>query len=376
MQEGVLISYHYASMTEHRRRATALMHLCIFSCLSICRGQAEQPADPYRLEWKRDFSILAGIVPVGAATEGGALWLIARSGPGKNEELSKIDPEGQLSGTFSPRLPLNPIEWVDYLSPAASGDRVGLLANVISGGRYQTHEGAFFVPVEAGGLGSARRIAGRDGPQFPHLIGDGVGQFIAVGDQEPLTLLKLDATGAQQWRRSFSSKLVLSEVSVGADGNIFVLSQGGNYILLQLLDKTGRLLRSKRIAAKQGTVAANADGGYSILLSKRNGGKENRVYLTSLSETLGESKEIETPLRGRGGRTYQLISTPRGHVVIGEGAEQQQQILAEFDRLGKPIWQQMIPGSFTPLLVPFKAGFYVVTPLAEVKGTRVEKYIY
>ena len=313
---------------------------------------------------------------MGAASEVGTLWLIARSGPGKDQELSKIDPEGQLSGWFNPTLPLNPIQWIDYLSPSASGNRVGLLANVISGGKVETHEGAFFVPVEAGGLGPARRIAGRDGPQFPLLIGDGAGQFIAVGDQEPLTLLKLDATGAQQWRRSFSSKLVLPEVSAGTNGNIFVLSQGGSYILLQMLDKTGLLLRSKRIAAKQGTVAANADGGCSILLSKRNGGGENRVYLTSLSQTLGESKEIETPLRGRGGRTYQLISTPRGHVVIGEGADQQQQILAEFDRSNQLIWQETRSGPFVPLLIPFKSGFYAVTPLEEVKGTHVEKYVY
>ncbi len=351
--------------------------LCILSCVFIASESLYgQPslANPYRLEWKRDFSVLAGIVPVGASDQEGTLWLIASPGPGKPEELTRIDPNGEVSGTFNPNLPLNPIQWVDYLSPATSGNTVGLLANLVSGGRDQTHEGAYFVPIGVDGLGPPVRVAAQEGPQFPHLIGDGTGQFIAIGDQEPLTLMKLDANGTQQWRQSFSRKLVLPEVAVGPNGNIFMVSQGGRYILLQILDRTGRLLASKRIAAKQGTVSANADGGCTVLLSKRYNGKDNRVYLRRFSQTLREGSEIETPLFAWG-RTYQLISTPRGHLAIGEGAESLQHIIAEFDNSGKPIWQQTVPTRY-PLLVPFKTGFYIVDGAAESGGTSIEKYLY
>jgi hypothetical protein len=333
-------------------------------------------ASSYRLEWKRHFEFQSGLVPVGTADDAGTLWLITHAGPGKPEEfLIRIEPEGRLSGKFDPKLPLKPIEWVSYLSPATSGQRVGLLASIASGGQRQTFEGAFFLPMGADGLGTARRIAG-PGPQFPKLVGNGTGQFIAAGDQEPLTLLKLDANGALLWRRSFSRNLVLPDVAVGPNGNTFVLSDGAGYILIQVLDEMGRLLRSKRITAKQGTVATDANSGCSILFSKGVGGKENRVYLSTLDQTMHQSDEVETPLRGRGGRTYQLISTPRGHLAVGEGPEQQQQILAEFDGSGRLIWQHAISGIFTPLMVPFKAGFYVVRDVSEGKGMDVEKYIY
>jgi hypothetical protein len=347
------------------------------TCLDSLDGQQADgtaSASSYKLEWTRHFQFQSGLAPVGTADEAGTLWLITHAGPGKPEEsLTKIGPDGRLSGKYDPIVPLKPIEWVGYWSVAASGHSVGLLASLVSGGRDETFEGAFFAPVAPDGLGAPKRVADR-GPQFPTLIGDGAGQFIAAGDQEPLTLLKLDASGTLQWRRSFSRNLVLPTVAVGTNGNTFVLSQGGRYILLQVLDQTGRVLRSKRIAAKQGTVAVDAGLGCSVLLSKGYGGGENRVYLLSFDQMMHQSNEVETPLRGWGGRTYQLISTPRGHLTIGEGPNQQQQLIAEFDKAGKLIWQQAISADFTPLLVPFKTGFYVVSD--EGNGMSIEKYVY
>jgi hypothetical protein len=267
------------------------------------------------------------------------------------------------------------MEWIGYLSPAASGRSVGLLASLVSGGQRQTFEGAFFVPVSPDGLGAPKRVAGR-GPQFPALVGAGSDQFIAAGDQEPLTLLKLGATGALLWSRSFSRRLVLPTVAVGENGNIFVLSQGGLYILLQMLDPSGRVLGSRRLSARQGTVAADTGKGCSILFSKGVGGKDNRVYLATLDQTLRQVSEVETPLRGWTGRTYQLVSTPTGHLAIGEGPEQRQQIIADFDGSGRLRWQHAISAWFTPRLVPFQSGFYIVRDLLlEGRGMDVEKYL-
>jgi hypothetical protein len=335
------------------------------------------PAHPYRLEWKHNFAFLA-FDAEGTSSEDGTLWLIVRPSPGKPEELTRISPDGNVTGTFAPAVPLNPIQWVDYLSPATSGNRTGLLVNVVSGRKNQTQEGAFFLPVGSNGLGPPIQIAPREGPQFPHLIGDGTGQFIAIGDQSPITLMKLGATGNQIWRRSFTSKFVLPDAAVSAKGEIFVLSEGGGHVLLQLLDQTGRVLRSKGLAAKQGTVVANEDGGCTVLLSKKYGGRDNRVYLVRLSQTLGEQSEIETPLVGWGGREYQLISSPRGHLAVGPGTGQEQQILVEFDKSGKLLWQRAISSPFTPRLIPFHSGFYLVkaVPVTEGGGTIVEKYVF
>jgi hypothetical protein len=91
---------------------------------------------------------------------------------------------------------------------------------------------------------------------------------------------------------------------------------------------------------------------------------------------LHQLSEVETPLRGRGGRTYQLISTPHGHLIIGESPDDRRQIIAEFSSSGKLVWQQATSASFTPLLVPFRFGFYVVKDVSGGEGMDVEKYLF
>jgi outer membrane protein assembly factor BamB len=277
-------------------------------------------------------------------------------------------------------VPLSPIEYIDDLTPAVSGPSVGLLANVISGGRDQTHEAAFFLPVGSDGLGKPARIS-RGGPQFQTMIGIGRGEFIVAGDQEPLTLLKLDSTGRVLWRRSFSSKLVLPTVSAGSSGTIFLVSKNGSYNLLQVFDPAGRVVGSTRVAAEWADVAADAGGGCSVLFSNEWKGKDRTVYLLTFDRSLRRVLQVATPLRGQGGRTYHLVTTPRGHLVIGEGAvltppsKDQRNIVAEFDSTGALLWQQEI-AALSATIAPFASGFYAVRKLFLHKGIDVEKYAY
>ncbi len=338
-------------------------------------------AGSYTLEWRRHYQRQAGLALNGIADEAGTLWLITHAGPGKLERsLTKISPGGQLLVNYNPVLPLNPFEWVGDLAPAASGRSIGLLASLVSGGRDQTFEGAFFMPVGADGLGNPVPVASR-GPQFQTMIGAGSDGFVVAGDQEPLTLLGLDLSGKVLWRRSFSRTLVLPTVSIGTSGSIFVVSQGGSYLLVQMLGSSGRVLRSERISAKQGTVVSDSEGGCSLLVSTGFNGKDNRVYLLTLDKNLKKLKRFETPLVGWGGRTYQLISTPHGHLVVGESPKRNPQnetpqVIAEFDRSGTLIWQQATSSLATLLLAPFASGFYVVRDDLEGNGMDVEKYLY
>jgi hypothetical protein len=334
-----------------------------------------------RLEWRGHYQFQTGLT-VGTSDDKGTLWLITRGSPGKLEEfLTKINPEGNLVASYEPKVPLRPIESVAYLAPAASGKNVGLLASLSSGGRDQTFEGAFFFSVGPDGITSPVRIA-HQGPQFPTMIAAEPDRFLVAGDQEPLTLMKLDSGGKVLWRRAFSSKLVLPVVSLGSEGLIFMLSQAGSHVLLQMLDPSGRVVRSKRLSAKQGHVTADPNGGCSVLLSRSLNAKNNPVYLISLDQNLGQLSEVTTPLEARGGRTYQVISTPRGHIVIGEGPEENQtdvaskKVIAEFDKSGGLIWQQSLSSIGTPLLVPFSSGFYLVREQFAGEGLDIEKYLY
>ena len=349
-----------------------LCGLCLLTAQSISDQAAAIPVtSSYKLEWKRHFDIQVGITG-GVSDEVNALWLVPQAGPGA---LIKIGADGQLAGTYYVHLPLRADEWIESLCPAVTGHNVGLLASLVSGGRLQTFEGAFFIPVGSDGLGVPKRVAGQ-GPQYLTMVGTEADQFIAAGDQEPLTLLKLDRTGTVLWRRSFSRKLVLPTLDVGPNGGMFMLSQseGGDYVLLQSIDQSGNILASKRISAAQGTVKADREGGCSVLLSKSFHGKDNRVYLATFDRTLRQLREVETPLYGRGGCNYQLILTPTGHLLIGESFELGRQVIAEYHSSGTLRWQQEISSEFTPLLVPSRTGFYVVRNRLSAKSFDVERY--
>ena len=261
------------------------------------------------------------------------------------------------------------------MSLATSGRSVGLLASLASGGQQQTFEGAFFAPVGPDGLGAPRRVSGR-GPQFATLIGVGSGEFVAAGDQEPLAILKFDSTGTLQWRRFFSRKLVLPTVAVSADRKILVVSQGGAYLQLQLLDESGRPLVSETDSRHARRRGGKLWRRLEYPPQQRLRRKRKSSYLTAVDPLLHQLSEAETPLRGRGGRTYQLISTPHGHLIIGESTEEGRQTIAEFDASSKLMWQQAISVPFTPLLVVFRFGFYVVKNVSEGEGMDVEKYLF
>lgn len=132
----------------------------------------------------------------------------------------------------------------------------------------------------------------------------------------------------------------------------------------------------------QGTVAVDEGGGCSLLISKRAGGENNAVFLVTFDEKLAEVSRIKTPLVAWRGRTYELASTHRGHVVIGEGPEpfqfgvQPKMLLAELDLSGRVLSEHRATSAAKPLLAPFQGGFYIVYLDSEVNGTNIEKYIY
>ncbi|MEP7354377.1 MAG: hypothetical protein ABI824_14220 [Acidobacteriota bacterium] len=330
----------------------------------------------FKLQWRQPFPFQIGVEPIGSASDDGSLWLITDPGPGRPERyVTHISQTGQISAKYDLAFPLKPSELVSYLSMSNSGTSVALLASTVSGGAKQIVESLLFLPVLRDGPGPTRRVAGR-GPQFSTLNGNGKGQFISAGDEGPLTLLKLGADGSLIWRRSFSKDLVRPTVAVGATGNIFLLSQGKSYLSLQKLDETGRLLSSQQISAKQGTLIADANGGCTVLFSRGTGAKEGRVYLTSFDRTMHRSDDVETPLHAWVGQTYEVISTPQGHLAIGEGPEEGQQVAVEFNGSSKLLWQREMPRNLTSNLMSFTTGFYVVTDTNEGTETIVEKYGY
>lgn len=118
-----------------------------------------------------------------------------------------------------------------------------------------------------------------------------------------------------------------------------------------------------------------------MLFSTGFNGKNNRVYFLTLDQKLNHLNQVETPLVGWGGRACQLITTPFGHLVIGEGPAPNPQndipkVIAEFDGSGRLTWQQEISSLTTPLLAPFRNGFYLIRDRFAGKSMDIEKYLY
>lgn len=338
---------------------------------------------PYHLKWKKQFDLQCGLVPVGTTEEDGTLWMIAGK-PVFEESLVKISFSGELLKAYPRPDPPTRLEWISYLSPAVSGGKVGLLASLASGGQNQTFEGALFFPVVPKRLLPPVRVSGR-GPQFPTLVGTDSADFLAVGDQSPLTVIKIDSAGKVIWRESFSSKLVLPDVSVGLGGNAFVVAQGATYVLVQKVDVAGHVSASRRLSAKQATVIADSDGGCSLLYSKDWNGDRNRVQYVKLDNNLHKIREDVTPLIAWSGRTYEIVSSRHGYLIAGEGPpppnfnpakDTPRAVIAELDRSGRLMWQSPREALTPPLLLTFGNGFYVVSDGTHPEGMIVESYAY
>jgi hypothetical protein len=345
-------------------------------------GEIIASAGSYRLQWRRHFQFQTGLVPTGVADEAGNLWLITHDGPRKPHDfITKIDPDGLQAGKLDLEVPLTPIQMVGSIMPGTSENSVALLASVTSGGRDMKLEGAYFVPVLGGELGLPILIK-PFGAIYPVLTGVRRGQFVAASDQSPIVLVKLDATGKMLWRRSLSHGLALPTVSLGSAGTIFVLAQGKDYLSLQTLDPSGRTMNSQRISARSGLVVADPDGGCTVLFSDGYNGKDNVVSLATFDEHLRQSLRAKTPFTAGGGRTYQLMVSPHGHLIVGEGPTPnppkfvRTNIVAELDGAGTVLWQQKIESLVQPLLVPFRSGFYIVRECSEGAGFDVEKYAF
>jgi hypothetical protein len=339
-------------------------------------------AGSYHMQWRRHFQIQTGLVPAGAADDIGNLWLITHAGPGKPHPfVTKINPNGLVADKLDPVLPLTAAQRIASLTLGVSGNKLGLLASVVSGGREQNLEGAYFVPIVEGAFGRPIFIK-QFGAEYPVLIGVEECQFLAASDQSPIALVKLDVSGNEIWRRALSRQLALPTVSLGSAGSSFVLSQGKNFLSLQKIEASGRTSKTQRISSRSGFVVADRDGGCSVLFSPGYDGKTNEVSLATFDENLHQMIRVRTPLIGWGGRTYQIIVSMRGHVIIGEGPTPNPQkvaptnIIAEMDKEGKLLWQQNIESIVPPLLVPFQSGFYLVRERFEGEGFDVEKYAF
>lgn len=334
---------------------------------SIVLDAAAQTS-PYVIEWSRVFlprqDCDIGFAPQATADQNEDLWLSCHDYLKQANGILHFSAAGRLVDLEKPHLKLPTSLDRDSAEffLAASRNNLGLLINFDRvEGRASYFEGAFFTRIATDGIGAPRRISG-PGPWFRCIVGSPDGGFLVAGDQEPLTLIKLSASGELQWRRSFSRRLVLPDVAVTTTRESYVAARAGPSVVVQRINADGQLIRRTSFPASQATVVVDPGGGCTLMYSIFARGKQGSVFLTALNQELRRLWTEPTPFIDKTGRTYQLIRKPDGYVALGDGKGAKTTVLAGFDPSGRLVWRQRFQADFTPLLVPTVSGFYLVVP--------------
>jgi hypothetical protein len=188
--------------------------------ISVAFGQGVET------EWTQTFrtSHPCGFSAIGTVDEHDNLWLVCPKVNGGSVigSLLQIDSAGKmrLERELPLTLPATANGLTMDIQMASSGPTIGVLVSTtLWEGRSASFEGADFMRLRSGELMTPVRISA-PGPQFIELVPYGDGEYLAGGDQEPLTLIRLRSDGTVVWRREISRKLVLPQLAAGPNGDI------------------------------------------------------------------------------------------------------------------------------------------------------------
>jgi hypothetical protein len=332
-----------------------------------------------RTEWTREFATPhpCGFSPRGVVDDKDDLWLVCEGIAGRESlgSLLRVDHTGNLlaQAALGVTLPESATGEITNVELAFNRGQIGVLLNLTrSEGRVEYFEGAFFLTLHNDALSVPSRISG-PGPQFLELLPYVDRDYLAAGDQEPLTLVRFHADGAIAWRRVLSRKLALPQLAAAVNGDIYVVSQGGSRLAVHRFNSQGVILGTGSIIAKQGSVEVASNENIVVIYSV--GGVSNRVYITSLDKSLRRLWTASTPLLGKGGRTYQIMAHSDGLVGIGDAEANGMATLIGLDNSGTIIWRDSVRTRISPpRLLRTQAGFYMIS--TNLKGFEVTKQAF
>ena len=190
------------------------MMICLAAALLFQSGQlsAQAPGESFESHtiWKQTVRGVSASLDEGAADSTGDLWFISDPPAAESPAPQLVHISANGTVVSRDRLPESikpPLPEVSSFAVATSAT-AGLLAIVAQHshtiGRGEHFDGADFIPVDRSEWGVPVRIAG-SGPEYQSLIALSDGHFLAMGDQSPMVLIKLDATGKIEWKRRFPS---------------------------------------------------------------------------------------------------------------------------------------------------------------------------
>ena len=318
--------------------------------------------------WKQEIKGVTASVSDQATTDSsGDLWFISDSLFDADPRLLHVDASGRtvsvdrLPDAIHPRFP----EVSSFALATSTQGNLGVLVNhshVIGKSIY--NDGADFVVLDRTKWGAPVKVAG-SGPEYRALLALSGNHFLALGDQEPMTLLRLDAAGKVEWRRRFPSSWDLDTGASLKNGAACVLSSGYGVPWMHLvkLDDTGHMRSQIKFQGWNGVVSADSSDSCVALYSTGNL-KQNRIrfHLASFDSSLKQNWTTAMPVDSPWGGSFYLASLKDGWVVMTDSdAKSGTVLIAKYDLSGSVVWS--LPDVAIPspsLVVGAGDSFYLV----------------
>lgn len=346
---------------------------------------AAEPSDNERVLWQHEF----GAFPHGfflrvAGIDGqGNLWVLSDAyaeprGNARRRTLFCIDGSGRQQSAIDVEAPLpeDKDEDAPEYRPAIGADGpAGFLINrTRSHGRAIEERGTFYAPLaKSGVVGKSTPLSGAGGPLFWHIVPLSDGDFVAVGEQSPLLLVKLSPTGEIRWRRRFWQGFRLISVAALDEGRSRVVTSSTPGHLLEFqLDAKGLLLRQTRGRGDPGDAAADRERRYAVFsgdLDPRDG-RRARYRLTLFDAALRRQRTSEIPpeIAGPYGRSSYFVALRDGYLAAGI-TWSDELFLARYTGSGELRWletREQVWGLED--IVPSADGFYLIAETHPPQG--------
>jgi len=318
--------------------------------------------------WKQVFK---GIVVTGdqATTDSaGDLWLVSNPPPfDAKPRLVHIDLNGsvvsnnEIPDSLHPPFP----EISSFALATSTGGSIGVLASYSHAvGRAIYNDGADFVLLENGKLGSPLKIA-KSGPEYSSLVALSDNHFLALGDQNPMVVIRLSAAGKIDWQRRFPSSWDLPSGAHLGNGAACVLSSGYGvpWMHLMRIDDAGHVQSQIKFQGWNGVISSGTSDS-CVALYSTGSPKQNRIrfHLASFDSSLKQNWSAAMPVDSPWGGSFFLASLRDGWVVVTDSdAKLGRVLIAKYDLSGAMAWSLPDVELPTPsLLVGAEDTFYLV----------------
>jgi hypothetical protein len=356
------------------KKFTMRIKICLVAALLLLAGQlfAQVPSEGFESHtvWKQTIQgVSASVLDQAATDSAGDLWFI--SDPFNAEpriaRLMHVDANGTVvSQDRLPELIDPPFPKVSSfaLATSTSGPLAIVAHHSHTMGRSLYVDGADFVLFDRGKWGVPVKIA-RSGPEYQTLTALSDGHLLAMGDQSPMVLLKLDLTGKIEWKRRFPSTWVLPSGASTEHGGACVLSSGylAPWMHLMRLDAEGNVQFQTKFQGRNGIVVHGPSDSCAVLYSTGTSSHNRiRFHLALFDSSLKQKWSMIIPVASYVGGSFHLASLTDGWVVVTDSeAGLGSVFMAKYNFAGDTVWsltEKSLPR--TELLVAAGDSFYLV----------------